>query len=451
MAIDAEEAVIAPLSMDGQSDQTAPGAWAWVIMLILIGVFSQLDGRAFGLLIQAIKHDLHLSDTAIGLLTGFNVSIAYLVVGLALSRYVDRSNRKVIIAIGLGVWSAAVSLCGLAQNVVQLVLARVLQGAGGSLNGPATFSLLADLFPRDRLPRAIAWTNLGGVIGSIGLLALGAILLLIMHVHPMHVGGLVIHNWQVVFIAVGLPGVILAPIVYLSMPEPTRRGLETAAQRKVPLIDVLKHLFGQWRLYAPMFVGLGLSSISNGGRGAWDAPFFFRTYHWSAARFALTNGLIDIPASLLGLALGVLLVERFARQGRADAPLRVVVISRLISVPVLMAMPLMPNPWLATAMLAIAQFALLLGTPSQSAALLVVTPNPMRGQVMALYLFMVMVVGSGFGPFLVGWMDNYVFHNEAMLRWSLVTILVILQPISITVIALGLKPYAEAVRAQKTA
>jgi MFS family permease len=244
------------------------------------------------------------------------------------------------------------------------VLARMLQGAGGSLNGPATFSLLADLFPRDRLPRAIAWTNLGGVLGSIGLLALGAILLLVMRVHPMHLGGLVIHNWQVVFIAVGLPGVILAPIVYLSMPEPTRRGLETAAQRKVPLIDVLKHLFGQWRLYAPMFVGLGLSSISNGGRGAWDAPFFFRTYHWSPARFALTNGLVDIPASLLGLALGVLLVERFARQGRADAPLRVVVISRLISVPVLMAMPLMPNPWLATAMLAIAQFALLLGTPS---------------------------------------------------------------------------------------
>ena len=436
----------------GERVRGSQKAWYTVFVLILVGALLQIDNRIIGLLIRPIKHDFQLSDTQIGWLTGFAFSAVYLVFGVTLARYIDRGSRKSIISIGLGIWSFAAALCGIAQTFVQLVLARMLLGAGESLNSPAALSLLSDLFPNNRLPRAIAVMTLGNVISSAASLLLSALVIhLVMGAHPLHLGGLQIHRWQLVFICVGAPGVLLAPLVFATVPEPVRKDIAQTRQTKVALAQVISHLFRNARLYGPMFIGLGVSSVTGGGRAVWDAPFFERTYGWSSVKFGTTVGLVELPVGVLGLFLGVWLVERLTRLGRADAPLLVVVLSRAISIPALIFMPIAPTPWLAVAMLAIVSFTLMSGIPSQSAALQIVTPGRMRGQVTALYLLMTMVVGTGLGPLLVGAMNDYVFHAESSLRWSLFYIHLVLAPLSIVIIASGLKAYREeAQKAQDT-
>lgn len=427
-------------------EQGVPGRWYAVLVLVAAGTLLQIDNRVISLLIRPIKQDFHLSDTSIGWLTGFAFSAIYLVFGVTLARYVDRGRRKLIISAGLAVWSAAAALCGVAQNFVQLVLSRMLLGAGESLNQPASLSLLTDLFPAERLPRAIAVTTIGNVLSTAISLLLSALVIgLVMSTPPLHFAGLVIRSWQLVFICVGLPGVLLAPLVLATLPEPPRRSNDARSQKK-SLVQAIQHLMENGNLYWPMFIGLGLSSITGGGRAVWDAQFFERTYGWSSIKYATTLGVVDLPVGLLGLFVGVWLAEHLTRLGRSDAPLLVVVLSRLISIPALIYMPIAPTPWLAVAALATANFTLMSGIPSQSAAIQLVTPGSMRGQVTALYLLMTMVVGTGLGPLVVGAMNDFVFHSESALRWSLFFIHLVFTPISTLIIALGLKPYGDAIR-----
>ncbi len=448
-----ERSIGAENSGHGQSgeglgaEQGVAGRWSAVLVLMVVGTVLQVDNRVLSLLIRPIKQDFNLSDTSIGWLTGFAFSAVYLLFGVALARYVDRGSRRVIISLGLAAWGAAATLCGMAQNFVQLVLARMMLGAGESLNQPASLSLLSDLFPAARLPRAIAVMTIGNVLSSALSLLLSALVIgLVLHAPPIHFAGLVIRGWQLVFICVGLPGLLLAPLVLFALPEPPRRLLKTGDRPKKSLVTVLGHWWRNNDVYWPMFVGLGLSAVAGGGRAVWDAPFFDRTFGWSAVQYATTLGLVDLPVGLLGLFAGVWLAEALARHGREDACLLVVVLCRVIGIPALVLMPLAPTPWLAIAALATAHFTLMAGIPAQSAAIQLVTPGAMRGQMTALYLLMVMVVGTGLGPLVVGAMNDYVFHSEAALRWSLFWVHLVLTPLSTGIIALGLIPYRKAMQ-----
>jgi MFS family permease len=139
------------------------------------------------------------------------------------------------------------------------------------------------------------------------------------------------------------------------------------------------------------------------------------------------------------------MAERFDRQRREDAPLRVVIISRLIGIPAQIAMPLMPTPWLAVLCAAISAASLGIGGASQNAALQIVTPNQMRGQVTALYLFIFNVIGMGLGPTVAALLTDYVFRAESELRYALLTLQAVIGPLSLIIIWLGVRPYVREV------
>jgi MFS family permease len=392
------------------------------------------------LLIQQIKVDYQLTDTQAGLLLGPAFVLFYAFLGLPLSRYVDRLTRTWLMSIGVFVWSIATAACGLAQNFAQLFIARFTVGAGEAINGPAIYSLISDYFPREKLPRAIATMQTGTVVGSgLSLVIGGSMIWIIANIgNPdLPIVG-TLRPWQVVFLAVGLPGVLVSWLV-LTVKEPPRRD-RRFDRVKIPLREAFGYLTARTPLYGPMFLGLALGSLDIGSR-AWGAAFFERTYGWLPPQYGLTVGVTNIAVTLAGLYLGTKVVEALFARGKEDAPMWMVIWCRIVAMPFAIAMPLMPDPWLALACNAVPALMLGMSGPSINAILQSVTPNEIRGQVTALYLFIFMVVGSGIAPLLTGVVTDYLFTSPEDLRWSILLLHVILLPSSLAVTWLGWKPY----------
>lgn len=419
-------------------------AWYTVGVLAVITTFALLDQNILGLLIQQIKTDFDLTDSEAGLLLGPTQAIFYALVAVPFSRYIDRWTRKWIIAGGLIIWSLATAASGLAANFTQLFVARVVVGAGESVNGPTAYSMVADSFPRERLPRAVATLQLGSVAGS-GLSRLlgGLIIGIIAFVGTPHlpfVGEL--HAWQVVLLCVGLPGLVVS-LLTLTLKEPPRhnRQLET---NKAGFGATIKYLWLHFAVFGPMFIGLTLGSLDTGSQ-AWGAAFFQRTYGWSPARYGIVTGLVSIPCMLTGLYLGAKWAEWFQKRGDPAGAYRVILYTRLFAIPFAILQPLMPTPELAMTFSAVAFVSLGMTGPMLNASMLAISPNEIRGQIMTLYLFIYTVVGVGMGPYVTGLTTDHIFTSPSDLRWSIMLLHVVFLPLSLGVTWLGLKAFRKEV------
>lgn len=437
-----EPAPAGPMRAGSDAAGFPPAGQGWfaVSVLALTTTFAMLDQGILGLLIQQIKTDYRLSDTEAGLLLGPAFVLFYVVLGLPLSRFIDRGNRTLIISIGCFVWSIATAACGLVGSFVQLLLARVLVGAGEAVNGPAAYSIVSDYFPRHRLPRAVATLQIGSAAGSGLSLLLGGLMITLIAVigNPdLPIVG-VLRPWQVVFLGVGLPGVLVALLLRL-VKEPPRKGLGIAAP-KIGFAQAMHYLWLHVALFGPMFIGLTLGSLDAGGR-AWGAAFFQRTYGWLPGQYGITSGVMSLTLMLSGLYLGTKWVEWFQSRGKMDGAFRVILYTRLASIPFAILMPLMPNPWLALTCSGVNFLALGMSGPMLNAVMLIVTPNRIRGQVAALYLFIFTVVGQGIAPFVTGFVTDRVFTSPDELRWSILLLHFVFLPPALAVTWMGLRPY----------
>lgn len=424
-----------------------------LFLFTLALMFDFLDRSIVTLLVEPIKRDLVLTDTQISLLIGFAYVLFYLVLALPIARLVDSRRRRSILAVGIACWSGFSALCGLAQNFWQLFAARVGVGVGEACNGPATFSMLADLYPKNKLPGALAVLNIGLVAGNgLALILGGYVLYLIAGMEPIAVPFVgTIRPWQMAFIAVGLPGLILAALV-ARLPEPKRRGLlthgETAApiaQRKaVPLRAVARFLADNRGVYLPMFLGLAVSSIVSSGSQAWGPTFFIRSYGWSAAQIGMIQGLVLLLVAPCGLLMGARLAERFARAGHADANMRVLILATAGGIPFTVLYPLMPTAELALLVYAVATFVRFMGPGPQHAALQSITPNEMRGQITALFLFIYNMMGYGIGATFIAVLTDYVFGADDQLRYALALAAGVAGPIAALILWRGLAAYGAA-------
>jgi len=409
-----------------------------------------LDRGIVGLLVQPIKRDLQLSDFRISLIIGFAFVCMYVILGLPIARMVDSRSRRLILTCGITAWSIATTLCGLAQNFWQLFLARIGVGAGESCSGPATFSMMADLFPPRKLPRAIAVLNFGFIAGTgMSLLAGGAAIAWISSWPSISlpvIGEL--YDWQMVFIVVGLPGFIVAALM-MTVKEPIRRGIAAVAPAgsaaSIPIREVVTYLLRHWTTYGPMFIGVASNTVLAFGHQAWYAAFFQRTYGWSAPQFATVFGIAIVILGPFSLIAGSMLAEWWAKRGRLDANLRVTLLASVLSLLPALLYPFMPTPELAISLIIVGFLGAMLSPGPYNAALQIVTPNRMRGQVTALFLFVFNIVGFGLGATIVASFTNFVFGDENMLRYSLAATAVVMGPISIICFWLGLKPYARSV------
>ena len=426
----------------------ATTAWfaAWVFAVALM--FARLDGSIIGLIVGPIEKTFNINDSQLSLLTGLAPILFYAFIAVPASRYVDIWPRNILMAAGIAVGSLMTALCGLAQSFWQLFAARMGLGLGGLVNGPATYSMMADYFPREKLPRAIAVLQTGYICGGgIALIAGGAVVQLVSQMPNYTIPGIgTIHDWQLVFIFVGLPGLLIAALMR-TVPEPARRGrMQKTLTKAIPLKDVIKYLYEHRALYGPQFLAMGLSVIESLGTASWQVPFFQRTYGWTASHAAYTTGLGQLIAGPIGLIIGTWLTEHFVKRGDNAANLRVVALGYTLSPIFTISTPLMPSPWLAVLTASIAGGIGVGGAVPQNAAIQSITPNEMRGQVTALYLFIFAVLGSGCGPTFIALITNYVIGDQNLIRYALAGSAAIMTPLACFVMWRGVQPYGEAIR-----
>jgi MFS family permease len=425
----------------------AAGAKAWyaVAMLAVVVMFAQIDRSILSLMVQPMKRDLGLTDTQVSLLIGIAFTFFYVIVGPVMSRVADRGFRKAVVVSSLAVWSAATMLCGLAQNFAQFFLGRAIIGGAESSSSPASLSMIADVIPRDRLPRAYAIYNSGFMAGGAIALVLGGFLLGMLHdVGPIHVPGIgTIRNWQLVFVILGLPGLLVAAIIALTVPEPQRR--QGHRPKGYPLREVFAFLVENRAMHLPMLSGVLLNSVQAFGAAAWMPAFYERTYGWGPAVAGPLLGSINMAAALAGLFIGAWLAERIGRR-RDDANLRVLFLANFLSIPFFILQPLMPSPWLALGFGAVHLLIGSLGGAGYNSALQLSTPNAMRGQINALYLFAIAAIGGALGPLVIALLTDNIGRSEADLRYVLIGFRGVLAPLDCLLIWLALRPYARAYR-----
>jgi MFS family permease len=398
-------------------------AWFMVAMLTLAYILSYVDRYVLGLLIQPIKADLGLTDEEIGWLLGPAFAIFYATMGVPLGWLADRKRRTWLIAAGIAIWSLATVACGLARTFWQLFVARMTVGIGEASLSPAAFSIIGDSFPPERRGKPIAVYNmsltLGGGIASL----IGAGVLAWAKSAPVIVlpGLGQILPWQLTFLAVGLPGLLLA-LGFLFMREPLR---QTALAADPDLAgngmgDMFRYIGARWTTYLSFVSLVCVMTIVAYSHGFLPAAFE-RTWGWAPETYAARNGialLVIGPATVY--AMGAL-SDHLTKRGMKDAPLRIIFAASLLLVPTAVVPMLLGDPWLAFALLCVNTAAIAAITAVGVTALLNITPAPIRAQVIALYFMAISLTGLLLGPTTVGMLSTRVYGEENI-RYALATL-----------------------------
>ena len=267
-------------------------------ILTLALMVATIDRGILSVLVEHIKHDLHVSDTQFSVLTGFAFVFFYAFLGLPIARLADRHSRRLIIGVGIAFWSLMTACSGIAQSYQQLFWARVAVGAGESSFAPATYSILTDSFPPAKLPVAMSLLSIGFVCGGgFSLVAGGAALQAVAAIGPVALPGIgALHSWQLVFFLVGIPGLIIA-LLMTTVGEPERRGLlatvDGVRPEKVPIRVIGRFLSEERRTFLPIFAAMGIKTLLSFGAIVWTPAFFVRTYGWPMSQSAYRLGLVS--------------------------------------------------------------------------------------------------------------------------------------------------------------
>lgn len=424
--------------------------WYVVSILMLAYAFSYLDRMILALLIGPVRRDLGISDTEVSILIGFAFAAFYTLMGLPLGLIADRSNRRNLVAAGIAVWSLMTAACGLAQSFWTLFLARIGVGVGEATLSPAAYSMLSDYFPRHRLARVMAVYSVGATAGiGVAMMIGGAVVSLIGDSPPRDVPLLgTLHAWQLTFLWVGLPGLLVAALMF-TVREPLRRGAVAAAAmpQKLPFADLWNFMRKHPRTYIGHMGGVTLLVFAVFAYMTWTFELFGRTWNMDRGEIGLYYGLIMLVFGSGGLVAGGIYADYLFARGIRDGHMRAVRLSVIGTLPCYVLAPLMPSPWLALALLAPATFFQSVQGGVAGAALQLITPNRLRAQIIAVFFFAANIIGLGLGPTAVAVITDYVFADDGALRYSMAIVSIIVLPASIAVLSWGLKPFRDSLDA----
>jgi MFS family permease len=377
------------------------------------------------------------------LLTGFSFALFYTFFGLPLGRIADAGNRRGLIAAGFALWSLFTAGSGLARNFIQMLIMRMGVGVGEASLSPAAYSLITDYFPPHRRATAQSIYNTAPFLGPGAAYIFGGTIIGLTAAQSEWILPVVgaIRSWQLVFLIVGLPGILLALLLF-SVAEPTRRGVGAEA-KKASLGDVLAFAKANRVTLICHNVGLALLAFSAYGSGAWLPTFFIRHFHWSVALTGQAYGLVFAIAGALGAVWGGWLSDYLTKRGYRDACMRVALLSSVIWFPPGITYLLVPSPVLSMIILASAVFLGVAPFAVASAALMEIAPARMRGQVGAAYLFVINLIGLGLGPTGVAVFTDYVFHDDNMVGYSLLIVSSAAHLLAAPILWAGLRPFVQ--------
>lgn len=413
---------------------SAAAGWLLVVFLTIAYIFSFVDRYILGLLIEPIKAEFDLSDRAIGwLLSAF--TWVYGFVGIFMGWLIDRGKRVWIVSLGIALWSAATVASGMAKNFVSLFAARMGVGIGEATLSPATFSMIGDSFPAEKRGKPIAFYSSALPIGA-GLASLlsGAVIAwtaasgnqtlpLLGELSP----------WRFTLVLVGLPGIVFAA-VFLFMREPARRPAHASPDviGGSGFGDAMRYLRDNFALYFG-FVMIVCTMTAIAYSQGFLAPTFERTWGWSPQTYATINGISLLIIGPLNMMVVGTISDRWTSAGVSDASLRLLYLGFFIMVPTAALPLLMPNAWLAFALLCVNTVGIGIVSAIGVTALLVITPSQIRGQIVALYYLAISWFGS-FGPIVVGELSSGIFGEEN-LRYAVACV-----PVIFAIVPLAMMP-----------
>jgi len=420
---------------------------------MLCYALSLIDRQILSLLVAPLKHDLHINDTRIGLLQGLSFALFYTLAGLPLGKLADSNSRRRLITTGILVWSATTAACSMAKSFWSLFLARMGVGVGEATLSPSAFSLIADTFPPGQLGLALSVYSMGIYFGSgVAMFVGGSVVQSLSRTPELTLPVLgTIASWRATFLVVGLPGLLVA-LLTLTIREPQRRALLRAADGSVlepRFREVLQQLRSRMGSVAGISLGMVFQAISGYAFFAWGPTFLQRTYLWTPGQAGRTLGVLTLIFGCGGMYAGGSLCDRWQGQGILEAPLRVGVFSAAGTAVFFPVALLNGHPAASSALLAAAIFALALPIGSSYAALQLIFPNQLRGQVSALFLFILSLGGLSLGPLLPGVLNDYVFRSEKMIGPSLALTIGLASVLMWVLFVATYKPYRAHYRAAR--
>lgn len=368
---------------------------AWVLaVLTLTYMFNHVDRQVLVILIEPIKQDLQIGDTQVGFLTGLAFALFYATLGIPVAMWADRGNRRNIISLALGIWSAMTALSGIAQNFWQLLLARMGVGVGEAGGTPPATSMIADLYP----PQERA-TALGIYTGGIGLGIMAGFAL----------GGYIyeLYGWRAAFFVAGIPGLLLALIVRFTLPEPVR-GLADQRTDDGPaptLGEALKFIFSQTS-YLWMLAGCLLICVSANAFLAWTSSHLQRTYTLTPGDVALPLGVLIGGIGSLGAIILGRVCDTLSKRDLRWRPL-IIAACAAIALPFAWMFLRAPSVEMAYAWNIVPSFIGLVYASVAYTASQELVKLRMRSFASAFMLFCLTLVGIGLGPVIAGALSDH--------------------------------------------
>jgi len=441
--------VSADQSSDSPSWPRPAVAWFGVGVLVLAFIFSIADRIIISLLVDPIKADLGLTDTDMGLMMGLAFAIFYALMGLPIGRMADKYSRRTIIGVGIFLWSIMTVLCGLARSFTELFLARVGVGVGEATLSPSAYSMIADYFPKDKLGRALGVYQSGAFFG-IGLaLIFGGLAIRFAatadDISLPLVG--IVAPWQLAFIAVGLPGILVAALMFL-VKEPARQGIATPKDNEISLGQAFRFAFERKRVFLAHYTGFALLALPMTTLATWVPTYFMRVVGLSPPETGLKLGLIVLIFSPIGVISGGWLADTLFKRGKSDAALRVAVAAAVFMVPFSILATNISDPTLALAVMAPFAFGASISMGLAPTALQLVTPNRLRGQISAAWMLFLNIITAGLGPTAVGWINDAVFGDPLAVGQSIALVNTVSVIIGGLILWATWKPFREAVKQQ---
>ncbi|NDE00418.1 MAG: MFS transporter [Gammaproteobacteria bacterium] len=429
-------------------------AWYVVVVLLLAYILAFVDREIIALLVPDIKASLQISDTQMSFLLGGAFAVFYTFFGVMIAWFADRGNRRWLIFAGVTFWSIMTAACGFSTSYAALFLARVGVGAGESALNPSALSMLKDYFPPDRIGRAVGLYTAGVSSGSgIAFIFGGALYPKLKEAGPVELPLLGWHEpWQLMFIYVGLPGLLIALLV-LTIREPIRREFLLTGRKPeaTPVLQTMRYLVGRWRAFLVLFFALSGLAIMAYGIGFWIPEFLRRTYNLSPQELGYWiqwRGVITIAFGLIGVLIGGWMCDYFQKRYE-DGYVRVCLVSFLVMAFGYCLFTLMPTPLLAVLFLIPATLGAAAPTAAGAAAVVSIAPPTMRAQCVAFYYFILNAVGFFVGPTAVALVTDFYFADESQLRYSMFVVAAAVSVIGTWLLIYNLPHFRAAAREAK--
>jgi MFS family permease len=404
-----------PIDLNKEKNTKIAGAgyrYYVLVMLTLVYVFNFIDRQLLVILQESIKTELKLSDTQLGLLSGFTFAIFYITLGIPIARLADKRNRKNIVAISLGIWSLMTAFSGLTKNFFQLFLARIGVGVGEAGGSPPAHAIISDYFPPEKRATALSVYSTGIYLGMLIGFLMGGFL-------NDHLG------WRSAFFILGIPGVIFSAIVYLTIKEP-RKG---ATDKKLiegsgaPSLKTVLHYLYDTKTFIFLAFACGLNVFGIYGLLNWMPSYLIRIYGMQTSEIGVYLGLIFGIGGGLGTFIGGYISDYFGKTDKSWY-LKIPALAIMISAFSVAATFTFKTTFVMFFCLGVSTFlqSMYLG-PAISVAHSMVPAN-MRALTSAILFFVLNLIGLGLGPLTIGMISDMLqpsFGIES-LRWALYTI-----------------------------